>query len=140
MPVGTDNYKGLAVPLYGQSEIKKQTAATDLLTLTAAATNDSGDLLVLRDSAGTEKFSMGVSNFTRKLVMGTVALASLASNASEATVAATGLTTGHVVQIFAAASGPLPNVYVAAADQLGYGPASRASAAMTVNFLAWLTA
>lgn len=140
MPVGTDTYKGLALPLYGQSEVKQQTAAQDLLTLTAASTSASGDLLVLRDSAGTEKFSMGVSHFTRKLVMGTIALASLASNASEATVAATGLTTNHVVQIFAAASGPLPNVYVSAADVLGYGPASRASAAMTVNYLAWLTA
>lgn len=53
MPEGTRSYKGLAVPLYGESEIQQETAATDILTITGAS-GMSGDFLVLQDSSGTE--------------------------------------------------------------------------------------
>ena len=142
MATGKNTFNLQGAPLYGEFEAKQQVAADDHVTLTAASTSPAGRALVVRDSASAEKFAIGVSQFTRKMVMGTIALASLASNASEATVAVTGLTTGHVVQIFnrASSTGRQPNVYVAAANQLGYGPAGVATAAMTVNYLAWLTA
>lgn len=142
MATGTGTYQNLAVPLYGESEIKQQTAANDILTLTGASTSPAGRSLVVRNSANTEAFAIGSSEFTRKMLMGTVALASLASNASEATVALSGLTTNHVVQIFLRASttGGMPRIYVNDADKLGYGPGGVATAAMTVNYLAWLTA
>ncbi len=53
MTEGTGTFMGLAVPLFGESEIQQQTAATDLLTLTGAASM-SGDFLVLQNSTGTE--------------------------------------------------------------------------------------
>ncbi len=60
MTVGTNAYKGLSVPLQGESEIRQLTAATDILTITGAS-GQSGDFLVCRIAAGTEKFSVDVS-------------------------------------------------------------------------------
>lgn len=48
-------YMGLAVPLFGDSQISGQTAANDLLTLTGAG-SQSGDYLVIENSTGTELF------------------------------------------------------------------------------------
>lgn len=53
MAEGTSSYRGLAVPLNGQSEIKQINVSYDLLTLTGAASNTS-NLLVIQNSAGTE--------------------------------------------------------------------------------------
>jgi hypothetical protein len=55
MAEGTKTYEGLAVPLLGEAEMVQQTAATDLLTMTGAASM-TGDFLVLQDSTGTELF------------------------------------------------------------------------------------
>ena len=55
MAEGNENYKGLAVPLWGESEITQVTAATDMLTLTRI-TGGTGDYLVLQDDGGTETF------------------------------------------------------------------------------------
>lgn len=60
MAVGTDTAPGgLGVPLNGDFEIKQRTAATDIATITGAATQ-SGDYLVCRNSAGTEAFVVNV--------------------------------------------------------------------------------
>jgi hypothetical protein len=53
MTVGTGTYMGLAVPLYGEVELKQDTAATDFITLTGDS-SISGDFLVCRAGA-TEK-------------------------------------------------------------------------------------
>jgi len=53
MATGTDAYKGLAVPLFGDFNIKQRTAATDMMTLTGI-TAQSGDFMVCEDSAGNE--------------------------------------------------------------------------------------
>lgn len=53
MTVGSKTHKGLAVPLYGESVITGQTAATDVLTITGASAQ-SGDYLVVRNTNGTE--------------------------------------------------------------------------------------
>jgi|SRR3990167_308753 len=55
MAEGTKTFEGLAVPLFGESEIQQQTAASDILTLTGAASM-SGDFVVLQDSSGNELF------------------------------------------------------------------------------------
>jgi hypothetical protein len=49
MTTGSKTYNGLGVPLYGESEIIGQTAATDILTITGAS-SQSGDYLVIRDT------------------------------------------------------------------------------------------
>ncbi len=66
MATGTNTYEGLAVPLFGESQITQQTAATDILTLTGADTM-TGDFLVCENSAGTELF---VVNSTGSIVLG----------------------------------------------------------------------
>ncbi len=60
MAEGNENYKGLAVPLWGESEITQVTAATDMLTLTRI-TGGTGDYLVLQDDGGTETFVINSS-------------------------------------------------------------------------------
>jgi len=55
MTVGNHTWSAGAVPLRGESEIEQLTAATDILTITGAA-SQSGDFLVCRNSSGTEKF------------------------------------------------------------------------------------
>ncbi len=128
------------VPLEGESTIKQQTAATDLLTLEGAA-SQSGDFLVCRNSSQTEKLSVDSNGRINLMALGTVALASAASNAGTQSVSVSGLTTDMMVMIFAKASGLLPNVYVGAADKLYYNPpgALGATAAMTVNYWAFKT-
>lgn len=54
MTVGDRTYKGLAVPLFGESELKQDTAATDFVTLTGDS-SITGDFLVCR-AGETEKF------------------------------------------------------------------------------------
>ena len=55
MTEGVRTYEGLAVPLFGESEIKQQDITKDILTLTSYASNTS-DFLVCQDSSGTEVF------------------------------------------------------------------------------------
>lgn len=86
MTVGTSTYMGLALPLRGEAEIVQTTLGTDILTITGAA-SQSGDFLVCRLAAGTEKFAVDVSGnvvaagyvqsgsyFQTGLVAGTAAL------------------------------------------------------------------
>lgn len=60
MAEGSETYMGLAVPLFGESEIEAQTAANDILTLTGA-TSHTGDFLVCQNSAGSELAVIDVS-------------------------------------------------------------------------------
>jgi len=60
MAVGTDTAPGgLGVPLNGDFEIKQRTAATDIATITGAA-SQAGDYIVCRNSSGTEAFVVTV--------------------------------------------------------------------------------
>jgi hypothetical protein len=147
MAEGTKTYNGLAVPLFGESEIQQQTLATDILTLTGAS-SQTGDFIVCQNSSGTENFvvdkdgDVSLGGKIEKMVLGTVALATLASDAS-ATVALSGLATNQSVMIFpraAATTNAQPIVWVAGANSLGYGAGGTACAAMTVNVWAFATA
>lgn len=55
MAEGSDTYKGLAVPLFGDFEIKGRTAATDIMTITAAS-GATGDFIVCQTVGGGELF------------------------------------------------------------------------------------
>jgi len=66
MAEGNKSYEGLAVPLFGESEIEQQVAATDILTLTGAA-SQTGDFLVCQNSTGAEKFVISSAGVTLAL-------------------------------------------------------------------------
>lgn len=139
MAQGANTYDGLAVPVYGNAIMAGSTAADTVLTLQGAG-SQSGRYLVIQTSAAVEKFAIGATNFTHKFVMGTVALASLATDAAVASVALTGLTTNHAVQVFGIVSTPLPTVFCGAANELHYANrGAKVTAAMTVRYLAFLT-
>ena len=54
MSEGTKTYNGWGVPLFGESEIIQQTAATDIITLTGSTGTMSGDFFVCQNSSGAE--------------------------------------------------------------------------------------
>jgi len=54
MAEGSDSWKGLGVPLFGDFESVQRTAATDHVTLTGAS-GQTGDFLVCQNSSGTEQ-------------------------------------------------------------------------------------
>ena len=60
MAEGSDTYKGLAVPLFGDFEIKQRTAATDIVSITAA-TGATGDFIVCQTVGGGEVFVVGAA-------------------------------------------------------------------------------
>lgn len=60
MAEGTKTFMGMSVPLFGESVIEQQTAATDVLTITGAGSM-SGDFIVCQNSTGTEKFVVSSS-------------------------------------------------------------------------------
>ena len=64
MAEGTNTYRGLAVPLSGESEIKQLHIANDILTLTGAS-GMTGDYFVCQDSDGTETFQIRSDGRTR---------------------------------------------------------------------------
>ena len=63
MAEGKDSFKGLAVPLFGDFEIRQRTAATDVMTITGASSAQRGDFIVCQDSSGNEKFTVGWAGY-----------------------------------------------------------------------------
>ena len=111
MPEGSNTYKGLAVPLYGQFEIKQSTAATDIATLTAI-TGATGDFLVAQTAGGGEVFVVDDAGDVslRRLIVGTVN--------SPTTAPTTGLTKGEMFLVWKSATCPTLGMCVSAATQL----------------------
>jgi hypothetical protein len=62
MAEGKDSFKGLAVPLFGDFEIKQRTAATDVMTISGAS-GQRGDFIVCQNSSGAEKFTVGWAGY-----------------------------------------------------------------------------
>ena len=83
MAEGNKTYEGLAVPLLGESEIKQQVAATDILTITGAS-GMTGDFLVFQDNSGTEVFVIESGG------QPTLAISSSTANAMKISVTSTG--------------------------------------------------
>jgi hypothetical protein len=55
MAEGKDSYRSLMVPLLGDFEIKAQTVATDIVSITGAS-GQTGDFIVCQSVTGTEAF------------------------------------------------------------------------------------
>ena len=60
MTVGDTTYGGLGVPLTGEFEITQTTLGTDIMTISGVA-SQTGDFIVCRNSAGTEKYVVDVN-------------------------------------------------------------------------------
>ena len=76
MAEGSETFMGLAVPLFGESEITQQTAASDIVTLTGAA-SQTGDFIVCQNSTGAEVFVVDVSGIVTLEVSATTQAAGL---------------------------------------------------------------
>lgn len=97
MAEGSDSFKGLGVPLFGDFEIKQRTAATDIMTITGAS-GQAGDFIVCQNSSGTELFVVDVSgNVTLSSGTLDVSGGNLIIQLEQFTTApSTGLTTGQL--------------------------------------------
>lgn len=111
MAEGNSSYKGLAVPLAGESEIKQLTAATDIITLTAI-TGATGDFLVCQTAGGGELVTVDASGYVtvQRLLIG-------AAN-GVTTVPTTGLTKGEIIVVWKSATHPVLGCCVSTATQL----------------------
>jgi hypothetical protein len=111
MAEGNSSYRGLAVPLAGESEIKQLTAATDIITLTAI-TAATGDFLVCQTAGGGELVVVDAA--------GVVTVQKLVIGAAEAPVTAptTGLTKGEIIMVWSSATHPVLGACVSTATQL----------------------
>lgn len=54
-------FEGLAVPIYGESQLYQTTAATDFITLTGSTATQTGDFFVCENSTGAEMFVVSAS-------------------------------------------------------------------------------
>ena len=117
MTVGTRTFMELAVPLNGECQIKQETAATDIITVTGAS-SQTGDFLVLRNSSNTEKFVVDVN--------GVVTAAGgiiLSSGLLRLPIATTAVTTGLVagdMYILQASTAPQIGLCISAAGNTCY--------------------
>lgn len=102
MAAGNDTYQSLAVPLLPANGFliiqKTASSATDIVTIQQAASG-TGSPLVVRNSSSSNVFGVDSTGRIRTQVLGSLAVASLASNAS-ATYALTGATTNDAVQLY----------------------------------------
>jgi len=111
MAEGTSTYKGLAVPLNGESEIKQITAATDILTLTAV-TAATGDFLVCQTAGGGELVVVDANGYltVQRLIIG-------AAN-GVTTAPTTGMAKGEIMLVWDSVTNPVLGCCVSAATQL----------------------
>ena len=120
MAEGTSTFMGLAPALLGESEIKQQTAATDILTLTGAA-SQSGDFIVCQNSTGTEYFVVSSSG---QVTLGTAGLtiAGVAAFTGAVTMAGVSSTTSAGLTVSVTSTGAIaeygtsPNAIVVASS------------------------
>jgi hypothetical protein len=111
MAEGNSSYRGLAVPLAGESEIKQLTAATDIITLTAI-TAATGDFLVCQTAGGGELAVIDANGYltVQRLVIGSVN--------SPITAPTTGLTKGEMFLVWSSTTHPVLGMCVSTATQL----------------------
>jgi hypothetical protein len=117
MATGTKGFKGLAVPLNGESQIQQITAADDILTITGAS-GQAGDFLVCENSSGTEKFYVDASGniVTTGNISATGTLTVTGNRiklgSALTTAPTTGLTKGDMFVIFGGTTATAPNIGV----------------------------
>jgi hypothetical protein len=98
MAQGLKSYAGMAVPLYGESTIKGQTAADDTLTIQQPASHAAAPLVV-KNSSSSNVWGLSSTGMVRTQVLGSLAVGSMATN-STYTYSVTGITTADVVQLY----------------------------------------
>jgi hypothetical protein len=132
MTEGTKTYEGLAVPLYGESEIKQQALATDLLTLTGAASM-SGDFMVIQNSTGAELIVVGC-NGTVDFAIGSTTSTNYgigftlgASAVADALIKYTAGITGATTSVFQVSSTNGPTYLLSIGTSAGAGIGAAAS-------------
>ena len=138
MAEGTKTYMGLAVPLFGEAEIKQQTAATDILTLTGA-TSQSGDFLVCQTATGTENLVISSSGLITSVVgisaasLGVTLSSSGTTGALTVTVSSTGAIAAGATQANGILIAPSSKATFNAA--FAYWSSTAAGALGTTNYL-----
>jgi len=139
MAEGNKTYDGLAVPLFGESEIKQQTAATDILTLTGA-TSQAGDFLVCQTATGTENMVISSSGLLTSVAGGTFAgviTGALSSSGVEAGLKISVTSTGAIAAGATQANGILiaPSSKATFNAAYAYWSSTAAGALGTTNYL-----
>ena len=114
MTEGVSTFEGLAVPLLGESEIKQQTAATDILSITGAA-SQTGDFLVLQNSSGAELLVVSASGALTLLTAG-MTFAGLVENTLSSTTQSSGFNVSVTSTGAIAAGGILGNAFLVSAS------------------------
>lgn len=126
MAEGSKAYKGLAVPLYGESEIKQSTAASDILTLTAIS-GATGDFLVCQTAGGGEVFVVAADGqltvgSTVTISAQTTAIGverfSLGTAGAPTTTPTTGIAKGDMFVVWKSATVPVLGMCVSTATKL----------------------
>ena len=118
MAEGTSTFMGLAPALLGESEIKQQTAATDIVTITGAA-SQTGDYIVAQNSTGTEHFvvsSSGLVTATGVSLSGVAAFTGAVTMSGVSSTTSAGLTVSVTSTGAIAEYGTMPNAIVVAAS------------------------
>ena len=137
MAQGLKSYAGMAVPLYGESTIKGQTTADDTLTIQQPASHAASPFVV-KNSSSTNVFGLNSLGAIRTMVLATIALASLASNAS-ASATLTGATTNDVITFFPTAGFATGNGMfmgsILTADKVTLYSVGGSIASQTANYL-----
>ena len=103
MATGNKSWKGLAVPLNGESNINQITAADDVLTITGAS-GQTGDFLVAENSSGTEKFVVDANGY--------VTSTRIRMGSAITTAPTTGLVKGDLFVAFGGSTSTAPNIGV----------------------------
>ena len=118
MAEGTSTFMGLAPALLGESEIKQQTAANDIVTITGAA-SQTGDYIVAQNSTGTEHFvvsSSGLVTATGVSLSGVAAFTGAVTMAGVSSTTSAGLTVSVTSTGAIAEYGTSPNAIVVASS------------------------
>lgn len=126
MAEGTKTYEGLAVPLFGESEIQQQTVATDILTLTGG-TSMTGDFVVMQNSTGAELVVVGC-NGTLDFAIGSTTSTNYgigftlgASAVADALIKYTAGITGATTSVFQVSSTNGPTYLLSVGTSAGAG-------------------
>jgi hypothetical protein len=130
MAEGTQSYEGLAVPLYGESEIQQQTLGTDIITITGA-TSQTGDFLVCQDVDGTEQFVVSCSGLITSAT-GLSMSSSMSGTQASFTVSATTMVGG--ISIVVSSTGALNALGTAETSVCGVIVAPSSKAKMNAAF------
>ena len=145
MAEGNKTFMGLAVPLFGEAEIKQQTAATDILTITGAG-SQSGDFLVCQTATGTENLVISSSGLITSVVgmsvsslttTGVIANSALSSSGVEGAIKISVSSTGAIAAGATQANGILiaPSSKATFNAAFAYWSSTAAGALGTTNYL-----